>query len=82
MLDVKMEATVTRGPESWQFFAFVFAAIASFLLSIVDDLVVLQWLRIILKAAVFLLAFYLYMVNVRIRNRLILFLVWVKTEKH
>jgi hypothetical protein len=77
-----VQATVTRGAESWQFLAFIFAAVAAFLLSIVDELDLPHPWRILLKLVAFLFCFYLFMVNVRMRNKLIKFLGWIRVEKH
>ena len=40
----EVSAVVTRGAESWQFFAFVLAAVAAFGLSLIEELhVALGW---------------------------------------
>ena len=78
----KVGAVVTRAAESWQFFAFIFAAVAAIGLSLIEELhVALGW-RIGAKLIYFLLCFYTFMVNVRMRNKLARFLGWIKTEKH
>lgn len=77
-----VSAVVTRGAETWQFFAFVFAAVAAFGLSLIEELHVdLGW-RVGVKSIYFLSCFYTFMVNVRMRNKLARFLGWIKTEKH
>jgi len=64
--------TVTRGAESWQFFAFVFAATVTLALALVDELPGRLWpWRIVAKAAVFVGLAYVTLVNVRVRNWLV-----------
>lgn len=36
--DIRATATVIRGAESWQFFAFIFAAVAAIGLSLIEEL--------------------------------------------
>ncbi len=78
----ELQATMTRGAESWQFFAFVFAALGAFGLSLIDDLGMNPTSRIVVKIAYFFLCFYVLMVNVRVRNKLAAFLGWIKREEH
>jgi hypothetical protein len=76
----KAALTVTRGPESWQFFAFVFGAFAAIGLALADDLVTrLPW-RVLIKLGWFALTFYVFMVNGRVREKLVRLLAWVKVE--
>ncbi len=79
---IQLQAAVTRGAESWQFFAFVFAALATFGLSLVDDLGMTATLRVVVKIAYFISCFYLTMVNPWIRNKLAGVLGWIKKEGH
>lgn len=81
MMNAELRATVTRGPESWQFFAFVFAAVATLGLSLVDDLLIASPWQAIAKVAHFLLCFYIFMRNAWVRNKLVGFLTWVKWEE-
>lgn len=78
----ELQATVTRGAESWQFFAFVFGALAALGLSVIDDLAMNPSLRIVVKIVHFLSCFYVMMVNVWVRNKLAGFLGWIKREEH
>jgi hypothetical protein len=80
-MEVKMKADVTRGAESWQFFAFIFASLASLGVSLVDDVCPYRgWARAGIKLIVFLLFFYVFVVNAWIRNRLVRFLGWLKAQ--
>jgi hypothetical protein len=81
-MKAELQATVTRGAESWQFFAFVFAAFGALGLSLIDDLGMNPTCRIVVKIAYFLLFFYILIVNVRVRNKLACFLGWIKREEH
>jgi hypothetical protein len=53
-----MEQTGIRGAESWQFFAFVFAAVITFAFTLINELLHLGW-RIILKLVAFAFIGYL-----------------------
>jgi hypothetical protein len=81
-MKAELQATVTRGAESWQFFAFVFAAFGALGLSLIDDLGINPTCRIVVKIAYFLLCFYIFIVNVWVRNKLAGFLGWTKREEH
>jgi hypothetical protein len=78
----KVTPTVTRGAESWQFFAFVFAAFAAIGLALADDLVKCAGWRVATKLSWFAFTFYLFMLNGWVRNELIRFLGWLKVEHH
>jgi len=80
MFNGKLSKVVNRGPESWQFFAFVFAAICGFGLSLVDDFVKGAILKVPIKVGWFLFAFYILMVNAWVGNRLVKFLMWLKRQ--
>ena len=82
MMNTELRATVTRGPESWQFFAFVFAAFATLGLSLIDNLSIASHWRAVAKVVYFLLCFYILMRNPWVRNKLVGFLTWVKQEDH
>lgn len=79
-IDDKVSVVVTRGVESWQFFAFVFAATCGLGLSVIEDLVRRPPLRIPIKLAWFLCTFYCVMVNAWVGNRLVTFLTWLKHQ--
>jgi hypothetical protein len=78
----QLGAVVTRGAESWQFFAFVFAAFTTLGLSLVESVPLCLTLKIEAKVLLFLLLFYVFMVNVRVRNVLVRVLGWLKREAH
>jgi hypothetical protein len=59
--------TVTRAAETWQFFAFVFAAVATLALTLIDEMPNLYW-RIGAKIISFFALAYLLLVNIRVRN--------------
>ncbi len=77
----EVSAIVTRGPESWQFFAFVFAAIVTLALTLVDEIPSPRW-RIVAKIVAFFVMGYLTLVNVRVRNTLVRLLGAFKKERH
>ncbi len=72
--------TVTRGAESWQFFAFVFGAFAAIGLALADDVVNAPGWKVVTKLSWFAFTFYMFMVNAWVRNKLIRFLGWLKVE--
>jgi len=78
----ELQATVTRSAESWQFFAFVFSAFGALGLSLIDDLGRNPTCRIVAKIAYFLLSFYIFNLNVWVRNKLAGILGWIKREEH
>ena len=82
---IGLEADVIRGPESWQFFAFVFAAVLTLALSVLDEFQRFHsqgvWLRIVIKTLLFIVCFYIFMRNGFVRNKLIGLLIWLKNEK-
>jgi bacteriorhodopsin len=63
---------VVRGAETWQFFAFVFAALVTLALALLDEIPEhhRQW-RIAAKIVVFAGLAYLTLVNVRVRDCLV-----------
>jgi hypothetical protein len=82
---MKLDATVTRGSESWQFFAFVFAAVLTLALSVLDEFQSFHsqclWMRVGIKALMFIVCFYTFMLNRFVRNKLVGLLGWLKVEK-
>ena len=65
-----LQLLVERGAESWQFFAFLFAAVVTFVLMILGDLpwpASWQW-RVTTKAVAFFAIAYLTLVNAGLRN--------------
>lgn len=80
--DIRATATVIRGAESWQFFAFIFAAVAAIGLSLIEELHVEAALAVGIKILYFFLCFYIFMANTWIRNRILMRLLgWIKTER-
>ncbi len=69
---------VKRGAESWQFFAFIFAALSAFEFAIIDDLNLNTRWKLPLQIIAFVGTFYLTMLNSFIRNRLVGVLIWIK----
>jgi hypothetical protein len=68
--------------ETWQFFAFVFAALVTLALTLLDEIPDrLEAARILAKVAAFFLLAYLTLVNVCIRNQLAKLLVRFKEER-
>jgi hypothetical protein len=63
--------TVTRGAESWQFFAFVFAAVLTFLFGMIDLIEGWPDWKIALKPLASLIIGYATLVNPQSRNRLV-----------
>jgi hypothetical protein len=59
--------TVTRAAETWQFFAFVFAAAVTLTLALIEDIPHAYW-RIAAKVVSFFGLVYLLLINVRVRN--------------
>jgi membrane associated rhomboid family serine protease len=77
-----VELTVVRGAESWQFFAFVFAAAVTLALAAIDEMPKHQHaaVRVALKVVVFGVVGYLTLVNEWLRNRLVRLLNRFKRE--
>ncbi len=74
---------VVRGAETWQFFAFVFAALATLALTLLDEIPdrLFRW-RIASKLVAFFGLAYVTLVNVRVRNWLVRLLGMFKEERH
>jgi hypothetical protein len=79
---ITAHSTVTRGPESWQFFAFVFAAAVTVALTLADEIpdTHQRW-RIATKLVTFFGLAYLTLVNVTMRNWLAWLLGIFKEER-
>lgn len=71
---------VTRGAETWQFFAFVFAAAVTLGLALCDEITDSRW-RIAAKVVTFLGVGYLTLVNVLVRGLLVALLGRFKVER-
>jgi hypothetical protein len=65
-----MEQTGIRGAESWQFFAFVFAAVIALVFTLINEMRPRGW-RIILKLVAFALIGYLTLVDPWMQRRLV-----------
>lgn len=73
---------VTRVAETWQFLAFVFAAVVTFALTLLDEIPDRLWSwRIAAKIVVFLGLAYVTLVNVKFRGWLSTLLVRFKEER-
>ncbi len=76
---------VMRSSESWQFFAFMFAAVFGLTISLLDEVKYSRktWVRMAAKLALFVGCFYIFMVNDWMRNHcLVDFLGWLKVEHY
>jgi hypothetical protein len=71
---IGLDAKVTRGAESWQFFAFVFAAVLTLVFSLLEESYRFHarvvWQRMGIKTLVFAFCFYIFMRNDYVRNKL------------
>ena len=72
---------VIRGAESWQFFAFVFAALLVLVYGLIDEIKSRFW-RIVLKITSFIIVGYFTLINQTCRMLLISLLDWFKIESH
>jgi membrane associated rhomboid family serine protease len=78
-----LSATVTRGAESWQFLAFVFAALVALAFALIDDIAARNWWRLGVKLAAFAVVGYLTLFDPKVRNWLVGFLsARIKVERH
>ena len=75
----KLAVDVIRGAESWQFFAFVFAALLVLVYGLIDE-IKSQFLRIVLKITSFIIVGYFTLLNQTGRRLLIGLLDWFKIE--
>ena len=76
-----LTATVTRGAESWQFFAFVFAAIVTLAFALLDEIPLPPgYSRSLAKVGAFLACVEVTLINRRCRNKLVGLLIRFKTE--
>lgn len=71
---------VVRGAETWQFFAFVFAAVVTLGLALADEIQSRPW-RVAVKVGVFFGFAYLTLLDVRIRKVLVRVLGAFKEER-
>ena len=83
----KVGVDINRGAESWQFFAFIFAAAYGVLITSLDEFREKlgkwpSWARVMFKILLFALCFYLFLINNTVRNALVVFLGWLKTEHY
>ncbi len=80
-----VRGAITWAAETWQFFAFVFAAAVAFLLALIDEVptgeVPIAWGRVLLKVVAFFSVGYLTLINRRFRNILARLLTKFKTER-
>ena len=80
--DLEASLTVTRGAESWQFFAFVFAALVSLAFTLADEIPDRhQTYRVLAKVVSFVGLGYLLLINARVRNWLAGLLTTFKRER-
>ena len=73
---------VERGAESWQFFAFIFAALLTLLFGLIDEVPGAAGWRILLKILAFVVTGYFTLLNARCRNFLVGILHRFKKERH
>ncbi len=79
----EVTAVVTRGAEAWQFFAFVFAAVVTLALAVLEEIPDQRWQwRIAAKVLAFFGLAYLTLINVPVRNFLVGLLGTFKQEQH
>lgn len=77
-----LQMKVTRGAESWQFFAFVFAAVVTLALTLIDEIPdYLGWWRLAAKVVAFVVIGYLTLRNVTAGEWLIRVLQAFKEEQ-
>jgi len=67
---MKARASVTRGTESWQFFAFVFVAAVTLEIAWISE-ISNMWIRLVADSLAFAGTFYIVMVNRWVRNWLV-----------
>ena len=84
MIQDSVSVTVSRGSESWQFFAFTFASVTALGIALIDDLWHRPgWPRAVTKLLVFAALFYLLVVNAWMRNHILVSLLqWLKIEHY
>jgi len=74
-----LSLVVIRGAETWQFFAFIFAAVLLLSYGLIDELPKKVW-RVLLKVGSFLLVGYLTLLSSSGRDLLVQFLSWFKVD--
>lgn len=72
---------VERGAESWQFFAFIFAALLTLFFGVIDEVQGVGF-RVLLKILAFVSIGYFTLINTSCRNRLVGILNRLKQEQH
>ncbi len=72
---------VKRAAESWQFFAFIFAALLTLFFGVIDEVQGVGF-RVILKILAFVSIGYFTLINTSCRNRLVGILNRLKQEQH
>jgi len=77
----KLALTVIRGAESWQFFAFVFAAVLVLAFGLIEELPS-KASRLVARVVSFLLVGYFTLISAWGRNLLVALLDAFKTEAH
>ncbi len=80
-MEGNLSLQVIRGAESWQFFAFVFAALLVLFYGLIDELSV-RWVRILLKIGSFVIVGYFTLLSPWGRNLLVALLTSFKQESH
>jgi hypothetical protein len=81
MRSQEMRLLLRRGAEAWQFFAFVFGALAAVGFVFIDDIADRRWLRLLLRAFFCGVLAYVTLFNRGCRNRLMRVLERWKTEE-
>ena len=76
---------VTRSSETWQFYAFIFAAVYALVANLQDEIGLKKWkpwVRVSFKIIIFFAVGYLFLLNHWMRNHLTQFLGWFKVENY
>ena len=76
-----MKGVLTRGAEAWQFFAFVFGALAAVGFVFIDDIADRRWLRLVIRALFCGVLVYVTLFNRGCRNKLMRVLARWKVEE-
>ena len=80
----RLQAIVVRTAESWQFFAFVFAAVLALAYAVMNDLLEganwhWRW-KLVLRIGLFVASWYVFMRDRWVRKQLVRFMGWTKRE--
>ena len=81
-LTESLAVAVTRGAESWQFFAFIFAALVTLAFAGLDEAMGGGWRRLAVKVAAFVVIGYFTLLSPLGRNFLVVVLNAFKVERH